>query len=144
MAILDSEDKQAIRELAFGATEKIKDKVWRAILLIGLVVIQISGIITLVRLHNNIIDPWLLGGIFGCGIGLVVLILSLNIFKNYHQLLRKLLFPITLLCCFYLAFAMLAPVYRHGQAQHSEAERHYSFVGSPSLWWSRLCYNERV
>ncbi len=141
MAILDSEDKQAIRELAFGATEKIKDKVWRAILLIGLVVIQISGIITLVRLRNDIIDPWLLGGIFACGVGLIVLILSLKIFSSYHAQLRKILLPITILCCAYLAFIFMAPVYQEKYTLDVGDTTQYagpytinrSFVGSPSL-----------
>ena len=84
MAILDSEDKEALRELAFGKVEKIKDKAWRAVLLIGLTLIQVIGIITLIRLHDSILDAWLLGGIFACGIGLIVVIASLKIFNGYH------------------------------------------------------------
>ena len=52
MAILDDEDKQALRELAFGKVEKIKDKVWRAILLVGLTLMQVVGVITLIRLRG--------------------------------------------------------------------------------------------
>ena len=141
MAILDDEDKQALRELAFGKVEKIKDKVWRAILLVGLALMQVVGVITLIRLHDSILDVWLLGGIFACGIGLIVVIASLKIFNGYHQQLRKYLFPITVLCCVYAAFAVLAPVYqvRHvadvgDTTLYAVTEERVSFVGTRSPW----------
>lgn len=111
MALLDAEDKQALRELAFGKVEKVKDKIWRAILLIGLLIILALGTITAIRLRHAIDNIWLLIGVFAAGASLLVIILSLRIFSAYHAQLRKFLLPLTIICICYVAFALFAPCY---------------------------------
>ncbi|MBR1939339.1 hypothetical protein IJ847_01235 [Candidatus Saccharibacteria bacterium] len=139
MAIIDAEDKQALRELAFGATEKVKDKIWRAVLLAGLLVVLILGIITVIRNHESLDNLWLLVSIFATNVGLMILIISLRIFRTMHAQLRKILIPITFLCIAHVVFALLAPVYvvRYDAPKQcitkpcpQVEEKHRTFIGA--------------
>ena len=135
MALLDDEDKQALRELAFGKVEKVKDKIWRAILLVGLFIILALGVITTIRLRYTIDNLWFLGGAYAAGLSLIVILLCLRIFSSYHAQLRKFLLPFTVICALYVAFTLFAPLYTiRADADCSTnpcsaSETHVSFAG---------------